>query len=171
MPPLRPRRSLSRFRLARVVLLALVLLPLGMSPTPLHSQIPQDQIHLSLSLGGIVMFGVGYTRWVEKHHAIEATVYPFAFPWDGFPCAVKLGYAWIPSNESVRAKLGGNFTLLLHDHEGIGRDVTPLVAFTPGIQYNPTNGESIRWDFWMSYYPTMDVFAPTALETLFGWNG
>ncbi len=170
MPRSHPPRNRPSARLARGILLALFLLPLLLGPDPLHGQIPKDRIHVSLSLGGYVMFGVGYTHWVERHHALEATLYPFAYPWDGIPCALKLGYAWIPSNEAVRAKLGGNFTLLLHDHEGIGRTLTPLVAFTPGIQYDPTRGESIRWDFWMSYFPTEGVFAPTALETLFGWK-
>jgi len=171
MPTRQPTRHRVPLRLARVVLLALPVLFLAVTPGAAHGQIPKDQFHISLSLGGYVMFGVGYTHWVEKHHALETTVYPFAYPWDGIPCAVKLGYAWIPSNEAVRAKLGGNFTLLLHDHEGTGSRFTPVLAFTPGIQYDPTNAESVRWDFWMSYYPTQGVFAPTALETLFSWEG
>ncbi|MGW8267850.1 MAG: hypothetical protein ACWGSQ_15900 [Longimicrobiales bacterium] len=151
-----------------VPLLLVVLLAFG--ATSARGQVPNDRAHLSVSLGGYVMVGIGITHWIEEHHALEATLYPFAFPGEGFPFAVKAGYAWIPSDEVWRAKLGGNFTLLVRKPAGGPRRLTPLVAFTPGLQYDPSDQRSFRADFWMSYYLTEKVFAPTALELLYNWK-
>jgi hypothetical protein len=137
---------------------------------PIHGQVPEDRVHLSMSLGGYVMVGLGYTRWIKDHHAVEVTVYPFAYPGEGFPVGIKAGYAWIPSVEVWRAKLGGNVTVLVHKPDGGGGRFTPLVAFTPGLQYDPTASRSVRMDLWMSYFLTEKVFAPTNLEVLYAWK-
>ena len=125
---------------------------------------------LAKSLGGYVMVGLGYTHWIKDHHAVEVTVYPFAYPGEGFPVGVKAGYAWIPSIEVWRAKLGGNVTVLVHKPDGDRGRFTPLVAFTPGLQYDPTASRSVRMDLWMSYFLTEKVFAPTNLEVLYAWK-
>ena len=143
---------------------------LAFGATSVRGQVPNDRIHLSLSLGGYVMVGIGITHWIEEHHALEATVYPFAFPGEGFPFAVKAGYAWTPSDEVWRAKLGGNFTLLFRGSSGNSGRFIPLVAFTPGLQYDPSDQRSFRADLWMSYYLTEKVFAPTGLELLYAWK-
>jgi hypothetical protein len=160
----RRSRSLS----AGLTLCTVLLLVTGTDPA--RSQVPSDRIHLSLSLGGYVMLGIGFTHWVEEHHAIEATLYPLGFPWDGFPSAAKLGYAWTPSDEVWRAKLGGNVTVLRHRHPGHSGGFTPVLAFTPGLQYDPTDQRSVRLDLWMSYYLLERVFAPTALEVIHAWK-
>jgi hypothetical protein len=132
------------------------------------AQAPRDQVHLSVSLGGYLKFGVGFTHWVEEHHTLEFTAYPLAYPWEGTHFDLKAGYSWIPSDEIWRAKLGGNFTLLIHKPQGDGGWFTPLLNFTPGISYHPENERCVRVDAWISYYPTEDVFAPTGLEVLYG---
>jgi len=158
----------SRSLLAGFTICAILLLATGTEPA--RSQVPGDRIHLSLSLGGYVMLGIGLTHWVEEHHAVEATLYPLGFPWEGFPSALKLGYAWTPSDEVWRAKLGGNVTILRHRHPGHSGGFTPVLAFTPGIQYDPTDQRSVRLDLWMSYYLLEGVFAPTALEVIHAWR-
>jgi len=121
-------------------------------------------------MGGYVMVGIGITHWIEEHHALEATLFPFAFPGEGFPFAVKVGYAWTPSDEIWRAKLGGNATVLVRKPtEDRGR-FTPILAFTPGIQYDPSDQRSFRADFWMSYFLTEKTFAPTSVEFLYSWK-
>jgi hypothetical protein len=157
-------------RVARTagILLALVLATAPVTP-PASAQIPRDQIHVSLTLGGYVLFGLGYTHWMEEHHALEVTAFPFAYPGEGFPFGLRFGYAWVPSDEVWRAKLGGNFTLLFHARAGESKLVTPLLAFTPGIQYDPGTEQTLRMDLWMSYFLTERVFAPTAVELAYGW--
>jgi len=156
--------------LARGPLPLILALVLAFGTTSARAQVPNDRIHLSVSLGGYVMVGVGITHWIEEHHALEATLYPVAFPGEGFPFAVKAGYAWTPSDEVWRAKLGGNFTVLVRKPEHGSRRFTPLVAFTPGLQYDASDQRSFRADFWMSYYLNEKVFAPTALELLYNWK-
>jgi hypothetical protein len=107
---------------------------------------------------------------VEEHHALEFTLFPFAYPGERFPFGIRAGYAWIPSDEVWRAKLGGNFTLLFHPRRGPDNLLTPILAFTPGLQYDPDTERSLRVDAWLSYYLTEKVLAPTALEFLYGWN-
>jgi len=166
LPLRRPRTPALAMGTSFLLLAAL----LAVGATPARGQIPNDRVHVSLSLGGYVMVGIGITHWIEEHHALEATLYPFAFPGEGFPFAVKAGYAWTPSDEVWRAKLGGNFTLLVRNSNGSSSRLVPLVAFTPGLQYDPTDQRSFRADFWMSYYFTEKVFAPTALEFLYAWK-
>ena len=166
VPRLYPRPSALAGRRILLFLAVFIAFPW----VPACGQVPNDRVHLSLSLGGYVMVGIGITHWIEEHHALEATVYPFAFPGEGFPFAVKAGYAWTPSDEVWRAKLGGNFTMLVRKGNGGSRRLIPLVAFTPGLQYDPSDQRSFRADVWMSYYLTEKVFAPTALEFLYAWK-
>ena len=79
----RPTRRLTGFL---TVSLGLVLAQ-AVDVAPTLGQIPEDRIHLSLSLGGYVMFGIGITHWIEEHHSLEATLFPLGFPWEGFPAA------------------------------------------------------------------------------------
>jgi hypothetical protein len=161
-------------KLSTTLILAL-LMALGAAFTPLEataqSTIPCDRYHVSVTLGGHFLLGVGYTRWIEDHHALEFTVFPFAYPGEGFPFGVRGGYAWVPSDESWRAKLGGNFTLLISPGGQRSERFTPLLAFTPGIQYEPDKNYNIRADLWMSYFLNQKVFAPMALEILSGFKG
>jgi len=46
---------------------------------------------------------------------------------------------------------------------------TPILSFTPGIQYDPEHDRSFRTDMWISYYLRDKVLAPTALEFFFSW--
>jgi hypothetical protein len=139
-----------------------------LSPQSVLAQTPRDQVHVSVHLGGYVKFGVGFTHWLEEHHALEFTAFPLAYPWEGLHMDLKAGYNWIPSDEVWRAKLGGNFTLMVHKPEGDGGWFTPLLSFTPGLHYNPENERCFRVDLWMSYYLEERVFAPTGLELLYG---
>jgi len=150
----------------------LLLLQLIPAPRPLQGQtgVPTDQIHLSITLGGYFLVGVGYTCWIEEHHALEFTVFPFAYPGEGFPFGLRAGYAWVPSDEVWRAKLGGNMTVLVRPGRTGGDRFTPIVALTPGIQYDPDSERSFRTDVWMSYYLRERVFAPTGVEFLYGWS-
>jgi hypothetical protein len=157
---------------AATLLLLVVLSWSGTGTTPLHAQssAPPNQLHVSLTLGGYILLGVGYTRWVEEHHALEATVFPFAYPSEGFPFGLRLGHAWIPSDERWRAKLGSNVTVLIRPVESTQRRFTPILAFTPGLHYDVTDTRTLRADVWMSYFLTESVFAPTGVEFLSGWN-
>ena len=161
------RRLRSSLRLPALCA-GLMALGLGINPDPVDAQLPRDQVHISLSLGGYVRVGVGYTRWIEEHHSLEFTAFPFAYPGDGLSMALKAGYNWIPSDELWRAKLGGNATLLIHRPRGDGGWFTPLLSFTPGLQYAPVDERCIRVDLWMSYYINEKVFAPTGIEVMYG---
>jgi hypothetical protein len=140
------------------------------APGLLCAQVPRDQVHISLSLGGYVKLGVGYTAWIEEHHALEFTVYPLAYPFEGLHMDLKAGYNWIPSDEVWRAKLGAAFTLLIHKPSGDGGWFTPLLSFTPGLHYAAKDERSVRVDLPMSYYITESVFAPTGLEFIYGFR-
>jgi hypothetical protein len=83
---------------------------------------------------------------------------------------VRLGYAWVPSDEVWRAKLGANLTVLVNPAHPERDRFTPLIAFTPGLQYDPEAHRSFRADVWMSYYLKEKVFAPTAVEFLYSWE-
>lgn len=170
MPRKEPRPAFRSRPPAGWAIPAALVLFLALFPRPILGQVPNDRIHLSLNMGGYVMVGIGITHWIEEHHALEATLFPFAFPGEGFPFAVKVGYAWTPSDEIWRAKLGGNATVLVRKPtEDRGR-FTPILAFTPGIQYDPSDQRSFRADFWMSYFLTEKTFAPTSLEFLYSWK-
>jgi len=144
----------------------------GAGHAELHGQtrVPPDQIHVSLTLGGYILLGVGYTRWIEEHHALEFTLFPLARPSEGFPFGLRAGHAWVPSNERWRAKLGSNVTILIRPVESSQRRFTPILAFTPGIHYDPTDSQTLRADLWMSYFLRQRVFAPTGVEFLSLWN-
>jgi hypothetical protein len=158
---------------ARVALRVGVLLLLFSLPAPRvlagQNGIPSDRFHISVTLGGYFLIGVGYSHWIEKHHALEFTAFPFAFPWEGFPFGVRAGYAWVPSNEVWRAKLGGNITVLVRPGLTGPDRFTPILGVTPGIQYDPESDKSFRGDLWMSYYLKEKVFAPTGVEFFYSW--
>jgi hypothetical protein len=161
-----PKRT--RLVLSLALLLFFLALPAG-QPAHAQSDVPSDRIHLSITLGGYFLVGVGYSRYIEQHHALEFTVFPFAYPSEGFPFGLRAGYAWVPSDEVWRAKLGGNMTVLIRPGQA-GKDrLTPLLGLTPGIQYDPESDRSFRADLWMSYYLKEKVFAPTGLEFFYSW--
>ncbi len=155
------------------LVLSLVLL-FGFFPTTpglnAQSAVPTDQFHISVTLGGHFLVGLGYTMWVEEHHAVEFTLFPFAHPKEGFPFGLRAGYAWIPSDEVWRAKLGANVTLLLRTDGSGGHLLTPTLGLTPGILYIPDSKRSFRGDFWMSYYLREKAFVPTGLEFFYNWT-
>jgi hypothetical protein len=159
---------------ASVLVLVLLILQAwsGLGGVPLHAQssVPKDQIHVSVTLGGYILLGVGYTRWIEQHHALEFTLFPLAHPSEGFPFGLRAGHAWIPSNERWRAKLGGNVTVLIRPVESSRSRFTPILAFTPGLHYQPSDSRTLRADVWMSWFLTEKVFAPSGVEILSGWN-
>jgi hypothetical protein len=144
----------------------------GIGGVPLHAQsrVPPNQIHVSVALGGYILLGVGYTRWIAEHHALELTAFPFAYPSEGFPFGLRVGHAWIPSNERWRAKLGSNVTVLIRPVESSYRRFTPILAFTPGLHYDLSDTRTLRADVWMSYFLTERVLAPTGVEVLTGWS-
>ena len=161
------RSGIAGFCAWATLLLSLVLAP---GPAEAQSAVPEDQFHVSVALGGYFLVGVGYTHWIEQHHALEFTIFPFARPGEGFPFALRGGYAWVPSDEVWRAKLGGNIAALISP-SGSGRDrFTPILSFTPGIQYDRTADSSLRTDLWLSYYLTEKEFAPSAIEFLYAWG-
>ena len=151
--------------------LSLLLLLVFATPRPIKGQsgIPSDQIHISVTLGGHFLVGVGYTHWVERHHAMEFTLFPFAHPKEGFPFGIRAGYAWVPSNEIWRAKLGANMTLLIRTGKSGGDRFTPTLGLAPGLRYDPDHERRFRADFWMSYYLREKVFGPTGLEFFYAW--
>jgi hypothetical protein len=158
--------------LAAGVCLLLVLSMSWPGESPLHAQdhVPPNQIHVSVTLGGYILLGVGYTHWIEEHHALEFTLFPLAHPGEGFPFGLRVGHAWIPSDERWRAKLGSNVTVLIRPVESSYRRFTPILAFTPGLHYDLTDTRTLRADVWMSYFPTERVLAPTGVEVLTGWS-
>jgi hypothetical protein len=166
------RRTCGPKRLFWLVVGLVILIGGGLRATPVTGQsaIPSDQFHLTVTLGGHFLVGLGYTNWVEQHHALEFTLFPFAHPKEGFPFGVRAGYAWVPSDEIWRAKLGANMTLLFRTGGGPGDRFTPTVGLTPGILYIPDSGKSFRGDFWMSYYIRERAFVPTGLEFLYNWT-
>ena len=149
--------------------LCLFLLGAGPRAGSGQTSVPSDRVHVSITLGGYFLVGVGYSRWIEEHHALEFTVFPFAYPWEGFPFGLRAGYGWVPSDEVWRAKLGGNITVLVRPGRKGRERFTPILALTPGIQYDPDEDRSFRTDLWMSYYVREKVFAPTALEFFYCW--
>jgi hypothetical protein len=160
-------RGMPRYWASLTLFLFLFVAP---GPGGAQSSVPKDQFHVSVAFGGYFLVGVGYTRWVEEHHALEFTVFPFARPGEGFPFAIRAGYAWVPSDEIWRAKLGGNLAALISPSDS-GRDrITPILSFTPGILYDPTINSSLRTDLWMSYYLTQKVFAPSGIEFMYAWG-
>jgi hypothetical protein len=130
---------------------------------------PADRFHVSITLGGYFLVGVGYSHNFEQHHALELTVFPFAYPGEGFPFGLRAGYAWVPSDEVWRAKLGGSLTVLIRPGQTGTDRFTPLLGVTPGIQYDPDSDRSFRADLWMSYYLKEKTFAPTGLEFFHCW--
>ena len=138
-------------------------------PVQGQSGVPTDQFHLSITLGGHFLVGVGYTHWIENHHALEFTAFPFAHPKEGFPFGLRAGYAWVPSDEVWRAKLGANVMVLIRPNPNGGNRFTLTLGITPGIQYFPDHERSFRADFWMSYYLREGIFIPNGLEFLYLW--
>ena len=66
--------------------------------------------------------------------------------------------------------MGANVTLLVEPWRERGDRFIPILALTPGIQYEPDSDLCWRGDLWMSYFPTQHVFAPTTIEILSGWK-
>jgi hypothetical protein len=165
-------RRVTRRRRDLVLGLALsVVAALAVHPRPAEGQsaVPRDQFHISVTLGGHFLVGVGYTRWIEEHHSLEFTVFPFAHPKEGFPFGLRAGYAWVPSDEVWRAKLGGGVTLLIRPGSASGNRFTPTLDLTPGLRYDADKERSFRADAWLSYYIREKVFAPTGIEFFYCW--
>lgn len=146
----------------------LAVLSLALPGSSLKAQTPRDQIHIAFSLGGYVKVGVGVTHWLEEHHSVEFTAFPLAYPWEGLHMDLRAGYNWIPSDAVWRAKLGASATLLIHQPVGDEGWLTPLLSFTPGLNYVPADERCLRIDLPMSYFITERVFAPTGIDILYG---
>lgn len=156
-----------RRALGVVLLLALFFLPAGTAAG--QSGVPEDRFHVSLTFGGYFLVGIGYSRQIETHHSLEFTLFPFAYPGEGFPFGVRAGYAWIPSDEIWRAKLGGNVTVLYRPNQEGSNQFSPIIGVTPGIQYDSDSERSLRADLWMSYYLRERTFVPTGMEFFYFW--
>ena len=156
---------------ALLAIFLLVLLGLAWTPSAGTAQtsVPRDQFHVSLAMGGHFHIGIGYTHWIEQHHAVEFTAFPLIYPFSDFHFALRTGYSWVPSDEVWRAKLGGNLTVLIRPRRSGQHRFTPFLALTPGIQYEPDADRTFRSDLWVSYYLREKVFAPTALEIIYLW--
>ena len=160
-------------RWARLVLCFVIpfFLSAVFAPGPARGQtgVPTDQFHLSITLGGHFLIGFGFSHFMEEHHALEFTLFPFAHPREGFPFGIRGGYAWIPSDEIWRAKLGANVTVFIQPQKDKGSRFTPTLGLTPGIRYDPDSDRSFRADLWMSYYLREKVFVPTGIEFIYAW--
>ncbi len=137
-------------------------------PAPSAAQGRRSRIHVSVTLSGHILLGVGYTRWVHEYHALEATVFPLAIPGNGFPFGFRAGYAWVPSAERWRAKLGAGILVLVSPSGKDGRRILPLPTFSPGIRYEADPGDALAMDLWLSYFPGRGLFVPTGLEFRYG---
>jgi hypothetical protein len=89
----------------------------------------KHQFHFSLTLSGHILFGAGYTYWLNDEHAFEATVYPLLLPGKGFPFAVSAGYGFYPGGEHLKAKVGGEMTLLISPPDPERRKNNAVVKF------------------------------------------
>ncbi len=163
------RRRMRRYPGPGLVSLLLAIFVFSPALASGQSSVPKDQFHVSVTLGGHFLVGIGYTRWIEEHHALEVTAFPFAHPREGLPFGIRAGYAWVPSDEVWRAKLGGGVTVFIRPGNQGGDRVTPTLDLTPGLVYDSDHERSFRSDLWLSYYLREKVFVPTGLEFFYAW--
>ncbi len=158
---------------ARRVLLG-ALLPFLLS-APLLAQGSGNQIHFSITLSGHVLLGLGITHWLDSSNTLIATAFlPLELPEkslaiEDFPFGFRAGYAYYGKGDPWRMKLGGDVAVIISppDPED-NRRVLPMITFSPGVQYVFESKNTLTPQFWLSYFPTQRLVAPTGIEVLYG---
>ncbi len=129
-----------------------------------------DRVVFSLGLSGHILLGVGVEHGFNHNHAVQFTVYPLLLPGKGFPFALSTGYSYYFHGSRWRAKLGGEFGLLVSPPDPDKRRVLPLFSLVPGIQYRFNDQQFLTTQIWISYFmgKANVPVAPTAIEFRYG---
>lgn len=158
-------------KVRRGLLAALV--PLFLS-APLLAQNSENQIHLSITLSGHVLLGVGITHWVNNSNTLMATAFlPLELPEkslaiEDFPFGFRAGYAYYGRGDPWRMKLGADMTVIISPPDPDKRRVLPLITFSPGVQYVFESKNAVTPQLWLSYFPMQRIVAPAGIEVLYG---
>ena len=128
-----------------------------------------NQLNFSITLSGHILFGFGYTHWLNHNHTLETTLY--IIPEKGLPFGLNGGYAYYTNGSRWRMKFGGEFTLLVSPPDPDKRKVMPMINFVPGVQYS-FDDNTVMSQLWLSYFPIKanKKFSPTGLEFRYGRN-
>ncbi|GEM_PF-1558158 len=130
-----------------------------------------NRLHVSFTLGGHLLFGVGFEHGFSNHHALQATVYPLLIPGKGMPFAFHAGYNYYFSGEKWRAKMGVGYAFLVSPPDPNQRKVMPMLLFTPGISYHfKDSADNLLFQPWLAYFlkHANRRFAPIGLEFRYG---
>ncbi|MCD4693354.1 MAG: hypothetical protein K8R79_10600 [Calditrichales bacterium] len=127
-----------------------------------------NQLNLSITLSGHILFGFGYTHWLDDNNTVGGTLY--IIPEKGAPFGLNGGYAYFTNGERWRMKLGAELTLLVCPPDPDKRKILPMINFVPGVQYAINDENFVMSQLWLSYLPVKAnvKFAPTGLEFIYG---
>jgi len=91
-------------------------------------------------------------------------------PAKGFPFALSAGYGYYFNGNKWRARLGGEFALLVSPPDPDKRKLLSLVNLVPGVQYQIDGKQFVGAQLWLSYFfgKANVPAAPTAIEFRYG---
>jgi hypothetical protein len=111
-----------------------------------------NRVHLSVTLSGHVLFGIGFEHFLAEQHAIQATVFPLMAPGKGFPFALSGGYAYYTREDRWRGKLGVEVTAIVSPPAPDRRRILPLLNIMPGLEYSFDGSNSIQTQLWLAFF-------------------
>jgi len=155
-------------KISKFLLAAIIFLSFG---SPVNSQdLARHQLSFSFTLSGHLLFGLGYTYWLDHQQAIQVTAFPLIVPGEGGrPFAFNAGYGYYSNTEPWRFKAGLELTCLVSPPDPEKRKVLLLLNAVPGVQYD-FGQNSVLSQIWISYFLNQakgKVF-PTGLEFRYG---
>ncbi len=113
--------------LMEVLLLALI--------QPAQSSDMYNRVHVSVTLSGHILFGVGVEHGFTEHHALQITVYPLVVPGKGFPFAMQAGYNYYWGGSLWKGKVGFAGGVIVSPPDPDKRRYLPMLMLTPGVRY------------------------------------
>jgi hypothetical protein len=133
----------------------------------LHARNYSNRIHLSVTLSGHVLFGIGFEHFFSEQHAIHATVFPLMAPGKGFPFALSSGYNYYTPEDRWRGKLGLDMMVIVSPPDPERRKMLPLLNICPGVEYAFDSENSVQSQLWLAFFLKRYTrrFAPIGIDS------
>ena len=131
-----------------------------------------DRVHISFTLSGHLLFGVGFEHGFTNHHALRVAVFPLLIPGKGLPFAFKAGYNYYTGGSRWKGKLGADVAILVSPPDPQKRKIMPMIVITPGLQYALKEGQYVSFQPWLAWFfkETNRKFGPIGLEFTYDYS-
>ena len=125
-------------------------------------------IHLSFTLSGHLLLGIGYSYFWNDRNAVQTIFY--IVPEKGLPYGISGGYNYFWGEKKWRPNLGVEFMVLASPPVPDKRKFLRMMKLVPGIRYDFNHEQNLNSRLWIAYFlkSTRMRIAPIGIEFLYG---